>query len=882
MAEKNDIFDKKLNKNYGVVQKKEILVAESNVKMVKEFSSKTTELSRKIKQELKDHKLLDKEIKANHDNDLKELNKNHKNHLSDIDSRVKGFNTENQTNLHSSLDKFENEINKISNLTEELNSKNEKLIDDTMKNYSKDVENSETETNSINEKADKEMKNLLTALKDTQEKYETFVVNLNEKRDDKLEKMKAACIKKEEKFQDEIDKDQTKTDKVIIELDPPFQEKLNSFEDKLSSEKEKYTTRESAIKSTLDSKVARHEKFMNKSLKDNDQRAVKQHKKEINVLEKNAERELKLLAKEHGDIFGALNKKKKDLITTNLNKIAGYETDFVKFKEEKMYQIELCKSTLKDDLEITALNTKQQLEDELNKYNEYLASNERQQAEVTKLREMDVEKQQDIQRNLEISFDKTNQVNVIKHQEALATKGSESKSAEITKDSDEVLLKLVLEVELAKLENERKVADKELAQSTNILNENEFIEYHKNDFNKQTSINDESLNFQKELTVLFTDRANVISEYEELEINNRVTLKVAFLDEQKVLLSKDYETIINKINQVFESEKAMYDIEINKLAKQALEDLAKFEEVVSKEITTMVDKRNAFNPRAYKKEIKVLDREIMEKKEKLRIELEKRKVAINSKTAVFNKGSEGATLRRDKALQEIETLNNNEQSRLDNAIELTKRELNDESINIKERLSSTVNDSNIFSSQAIDRSKMMTEENTSYQNVRIEKEEGTLKEIKTLFESEKHILTNELEQILIGLEGNRSESNSETQSKNANEAKALEAKVSDFDEQVRKQNQKAEELVDSQKIVYQKNSSKIDLTYNNHLTKVSNELTVKAENYKVKTVEVDRATNEEQRSFENIKKQIQKDYDVSLSKGLSIINQKLQQDLKNI
>lgn len=882
MAEKNDIFDKKLNLNYGVVQKKEIFVSESNVKRVKEFSSKTMELSKKIKQELKNHTSLDKQIKTKHDKDLIELNKNHKNHLLDIDSKVTGLNTEHQTNLQSSLDKFESEINKTIKLSEELKINNEKLIDNTLKSYNKDIKNCEIKISSINEKADKDINNLIVTLKVEQEKYETFVVNLNEKRNDKLEKVKTACNKKEEKFQDEIDKVQTKTDKAIIELDPPYKESLNSFEDKLSSEKEKYTSRENAVKSTLDSKVARHEKFMSKSSKDNDQRAVKQHKKEINVLEKNAERELKLLAKEHGDKYGVLNNSKKELINSNLRKIASFEIDFINFKEERLYQIKLCKSTLKDDLKNTALKTKQQLEGELNKYNEYLASNERQQAEVTKLREMDVEKQHDTQRNLEISLDKTNQVNVVRHQETLAIKTSDSKSAGITKELDEALLKLVLEVELSKLENERKVADKELIQSTNILKEKEAIEYHKNDFNKQASINSESLDFQKELTLLFCDRANLLSEYEELEINNRVTLKQAFLEKQKVLLSKDFETVVKKINQVFETEKAMFDSEINKFAKQALENLSEFEKVSSKDITTMVEKRNAFNPRAYKKEIKVLDREISDKKEKFRIELEKRKATINSKTAVFNKGTESATLRRDKVLQEIETLNHNEQSRLDNAIELIKRELSDESININERLSSTVNDSNTFTSQAIERSKMMTEENTSYQIVRVEKEEGIVKEIKTLFQSEIHTLTNELEQILIGLENNRSESKSETQSKNSSEAKALDAKVNDFDEKVKNQNRKAEELVDNQKIVYQKNSSKIDLTYNNHLTRVSNELTVKVENYKAKTVEIDRATKEEQRSFENDKKQVQKDYDLSLSKGLSIINQKLQQDLKNI
>ena len=53
----------------------------------------------------------------------------------------------------------------------------------------------------------------------------------------------------------------------------------------------------------------------------------------------------------------------------------------------------------------------------------------------------------------------------------------------------------------------------------------------------------------------------------------------------------------------------------------------------------------------------------------------------------------------------VEALNNNEQARLDNAIELLNREMNDESINAKDRLSSTISDSNNFSAQADDRQK---------------------------------------------------------------------------------------------------------------------------------------------------------------------------------
>jgi len=621
---------------------------------------------------------------------------------------------------------------------------------------------------------------------------------------------------------------------------------------------------------------------MNKSMKDNDQRAVKQHKKEIIVLEKNADRELKILAKEHNDKYSVLNNNKRVLITTNKNKVAVFESDLVKFKEEKLYQIELCKATLSDDLENTTLATKQQLEDELNKYNEYFANNERKQAEITKQKETDIEKQVDTQVNLKTMFDKTNQINDVKYHEAQSVKENEYKITEINKASEEVLSKLVLDVEKVKLKNEETVSEKELIQSTKTLEENELIEYLNNDYNKQSSVNKEYLSYQNELSSLLINRANLITEYEDLELNNRFSLKVAFLEEQQAALAKDYEAIVNKINSVFESEKAVFDLEINKFAKQALEDLATFELEGNEKIKTMVDKRNAFNPRAYKKEIKILDREIMDKKAEHQRELDKRNAAIDNKTSLFKSGLVGATARKDLALKEIEALNNNEQTRLENAIELITRERSDELNNIKDRLASTVADANDFYAQAEERNKTVIEENTSYKDSRVEKEEVMIKEIKNLFEQDKHVLTTELEQALVGLEKLKNERNEETKNQKLKEEESLESKVGDYDNQIAKHNKIAENSDIDQKDIYRTNTGRIDLKFNNNLTSILNELRVKEENYNTKTSEIDRAINNEQKAFDTAKKQIQRDYEAALSKGLSIINQKLQQDLKNI
>ena len=882
MVEKNEMFEKTLNKNYGTVQKKEIKLAELKGKFAKDFSSNTASSIKTLNKELKSHQTLDKGIKTKYIGNLKELKTNHLTHKKDIDSRVKHFNLEYQKELKNSAMKFDATNKVLNDLVAEANTNNEKLIKDINDKFVKDIAASEKEKVNIEVKGEKDVSNLVSELKETQEKYETLVVTLNEKRDSKAEKLNAALVKKVEKFTAEIEKEQLKTDKVLADLVPPYEEKLADIDEKILKERHRFQNKESAIKSALDSRVARHEKFLKKAIAQGDNKSTKEHRKNIASLEKEADKELRLLSKEHEDRHSILRNKKKDFLTTELNKKAAIKIEFTKFKEDKLYQIASSKAALANDLQTSVLNTRQQLEDELNKYNEYFANNDRNQAEVIKLKDLELEKQDDIQVALKIMFDKTNQINDVKHQEALSVKDSEFEAAKQLKATEEILAKIALDVELAKLESEREVAEKELAQAIKINDKNELIEYHNNDFNKQASVNQEYLKYQSEYTNLFDVRAKAISEYEELEINNRADLKLALLEKHRVLVLKDFETISNKINQVFETEKAMFEVEINKLAKGALAELEKYETESSEEIAAIVDKRNALDPRAYKKEIKVLDREIADKKDDQLDEIDRLKTAINAKTAVYNKGLEQAEVRKFTALNEVTSINNSEQSNLDKAIELVSQERNDELNNVQERLTITTTSAGSFYSQAEVRNNSALEENTAYQNSRVEKEEGIIKDIKAEFEQDKHRLSTQLEQALSNLESQKSNTIKDANDNKLKEEEALESKVRGYDNQIVNFNEAAEKLISDQGNINRSNIAKLDIKYNNHLIRVSNELKDKAENYRVKTVEVDKAEKEESRSFDIAKKQIQKNYDFALEKGLSIINQKLQQDLRNI
>jgi len=882
MADKTEKTEKNLNKNYGAVQKKENSLADLKVNLAKEFAANTTGLQKTLNKEMKTHEAFDKAIKAKYKGILKEINANHLTHKTDIDLRVKSFELLHQEELKNSASKFVNSNIELDKLITAINKEYAKLVKDVNTQNDKDLLAIEKEKARLVKQGEEDIAKLLANLKDTQDKYENLVSNLNEKRDLKAEKLNTALAKKIEKTNSDIEKEQLKTDKNIADLKPTFDDNLTAIEDKIIEQRHKYQTKDNTIKSALESRVARHEKFLNKAISQKDNKSIKEHRKNISSLEKEAEKEDRLLQKEHNDKLAVLVKKKKELISANMTKTASFQTEFTKYKEDKLFQLELLKANLANDLSENILNTKQKLEDELNKYNVCFANNDREQAEVIKQLDLNLENQDHQQVNQVILFDKTNKINDIKHQEALASKATEVKAVELLKETEEAISKLALETELEKLKTENLIAEKELIESVKLNEENELIEYHKNDFNKQSSLNTEGLNHHSELSKLYNARALALSEYEELEVNNRFDLKVAFLQAQNELVSEDNKAIMKKVEQVFESEKAMFELEINKLAKSALDELEQFKTEQNEVIEKMIKKRNALDARAYKKEIRVLDREIADKKDDLKDDVKKKQKAINAKTAVYKKALEQAEVRKFSGLNEATSLFNNEQTRLNNSVDSLQKERANELEDIKTRLSSTNNDTNKYYSQAEERNSAMTNENTDYQNSRIEKEEAIIKEVKALFEKEKHEFNTALENALADLEKQKNNTNQEASNNKLKEEEALENKIKDFANQVNSINKTAEGLQNDQRSVNKSNMSKIESKYNDHLTKVTNEFKVKQENYKVKTVEVEKATNEKNKTFDASKKQAQKNYDVSLSSGLSTINQKLQQDLKKV
>ena len=104
-------------------------------------------------------------------------------------------------------------------------------------------------------------------------------------------------------------------------------------------------------------------------------------------------------AKTISDVTGSLEASSAELSKIAVNVNPEKTMELVDSAEESIMQIEEAGDLLAGDLEI---DLGIDVEDELNKYNEYAAGNERKQAEITKVENTDIEKFRELKKSLGI------------------------------------------------------------------------------------------------------------------------------------------------------------------------------------------------------------------------------------------------------------------------------------------------------------------------------------------------------------------------------------------------------------------------------------------------------------------------------------------------
>ena len=882
MSEKNGNVEKMLNSNYLNVQKSQLETENQANVLFEKFSKNNTSNSKKLTTEQKEVKVQSKEIKAKYKVNLDSINTDYNKHLEDLSKRNKAAEDESTAKIEKAIALKESQDSKLNKAIEKANKDFVKQEENLLKNYEADVLKSNKDKEQINVKAKEDVDDNAKNLQNIKEKHEAKVASLNEKIAEKINKLTEVSNKKIVKVNEDIAKEEVKTAKNIEDLKPGFDKKLVDAEERIGEEKGVFNTKNEAIKSTLESKVARHEKFMNKNIKDNDQRAAKQHKKEIAILQKSGERELKILTNEHNEKFKVVDSRKRVLVQENLEAIATLSKKLIQYREEKLYQIESYKVILNSDAEVLKLNTSSQVQDEINKYNENERDHHIKVAGIVLKQEIDLEQEDDVQAKLHITFDKENGVNKVQQDEALEIKAKELKLVDAQKDLTEKIANLNKSLELVKLENETKVAEKKLVLDIKVNEEDEIIEGHNLDFINQSLISQENLEFQTEVKSLFEAREEAILSYEELEITNRTELKISFLEAQKARIEADKEIMIAKINSAFEVEQVLYDTEREKASSKDLEELKIYEEEANNEIKKITDKRNALDPKAYKKEIRDLDQEITDSRDELNAYVHTKRESITSNTVLFDKGISEVNARREKSIEESNLFFSQEVGRIENAIDLIGKNKASEINDAKSRRVNTFESTSLLLQNAQLRNNLLIEESTAYKMSRIQNENDVIKDFKDIFEKQKFGFKETLDEKISDLESEIKIEESHNKENISKLEEESEEKINDLNRQLKDVESAEVNSLDKQGSVHKAKYSNIEQQESIKVNNIKGEFSDKENIYRVNISEIDKASSNESKSFETTKKTIKKEYEVSLSKNLGDLISKLQQDIKGM
>jgi len=882
MDENNKLVEKTLHSNYYEVQIKELEIEEKSKVLLDSFSKNTAthlkNLNIQQKEVVTQKKQTKIKFKKNLDNIVVDYNK----HLEDISKNMEQIINDNLNEIEIAKAVKESEVGKHNKVIEEFEKENVKETESILNRYKDEVQKCTKEKEQTNNKVAAYTKKTKEKLENAKEKHLEKVCSLNEKKDTKIDKITESNVKKITKVKEEIVNEESKITKSIEEQKQVFAGRLSDMEEKIAEKKMEYDTKYSGIKATLESKAARHEKFIIKNIDDNDPKAAKQHKKEIEKLQKNKAKELKLITGEHSDRVKAVESKRRILIKENLESISLFTKSLIKFREEKLYLIEMHKVMFIYNVNIVKKEMELKIKDETNKFNKIERDIVIDIASGIAKQEIDLEKEDDIQVKLKIAFDNNNKVNKVEQERELAIKEKELK---IIKENIELTIKTITlnqEIDIARLDNESNIAEKQQILDSKVNEENEIIEYYNFDFINQSQMSKENLSFQEEIKILTEARANSVLAYEELETSNRKEIKVKSLEQQIPKMKADEIVVVAKINNAYELELVLYDEEREKVSAKDLEELQIYEVEANEVIKNITEKRNALNAKAYRKEIKKLDNEIKSKRAELNNYVRTKRENITANTVLFDKGIEEVNARKEKALQEIEVFFEKELSRINVSIEIVNLNGEEEIKDANDRHLETFERTSLLLQNAQLRNNQLVEETTSYKMSRIQNENDVIRDYKDIFEKQKYLLKEELDKTISNLIFKVKSIDSKNKESITRVEAILETKGFELDKQLKGITDVYVNSLSKQASIHKTNYSSIENKESNQVKNTKSDFNKSEIAYRTKISEIDKELRSETKNFETAKKVVKKNYDLSLSKHLNELTIKLQGDIKTV
>lgn len=881
MPKTNEEIQKVLGKNYKNVQSKELEVYESNGELNKSFDKEVTSLQDGLKQNQKINNKSEKEMIEKFKSQLTEIKNANTEAIKAVEMQIESAEVTYETSLSNTNEKHSLETENLNKKIAVIKKDNEKLIASVLKQYNIDIDNAKKTIAEINEKGVKDQATFEQKIEDLKAKHIQKVEDYNDKEKIKIEKISESANKKVEKLQELIESERVKLDAKLVQLTPMYEEELAEIDENIENAKFEYETKHESIRSSADQRIAVREKHMHRAMDDNDQRSVKLHKKDIEKFRKEADRDLVLLRKKFSQENLVAADYRKNFIKENFQKIAEMEREYSRMREAKQNEIDDLLIILATDVENTKLDNEKVIAEELQKFNVAYSEVKEKQLNIAKVQELDLEMQDSVQIKLEIEFNKTNDINLEKFNESIEFCEKKLRDTDINKVKEDLLSKYELDNANFLLTNEKDIYGITLEKDILVNAQNKKIESHNIQYLRHVMEKEEFLAYQNTLVPLYTSRANNIHEYEELEAKNRNSLKIAFLEAERLEINKDLEKVVSKINAVYEQEKIYFNQEITRIAGAEKEAYETYLEAGEEKLGLLKSKYAGIRSKDKKAKRAALEElELFESK--FNNEKTEKQTQLDNSIKAYSDALKQAESRKNIALNEVKQLNEAENNLLNNAIDLANSHLDSELENVQKHLSETESNINEFINQAGTRNQDNSNENQLFLDIMIANEQQIINDGNNDFEAKREVLNSKLNSNTVELSTAKDTALNDIANQFANEERKLEEYKAKITSKIADIDKKTDGLLSDQTIKTNENNKGIESKTIGLIKEITDQLAVQSSEHNSHLQEIIKKVSAEKSRFESEKKRIQKEFDQRLKEDLHNIDNKLSTDISSL
>ncbi|MFK5883181.1 MAG: hypothetical protein QM489_02455 [Candidatus Izemoplasma sp.] len=882
MAEKLDRVQIELDKKYLKLEKKYVDTVDKISKLDKDFLLSNTKKAAELKTKKQKVLASDKDITSKKKAEVKEAVAKFNQGVKANKEAIKKANDIKNADDLKIAQKLEKEEEKIAKALETINNKFEKAQKDATKDSNLFIAKSKKEIKSKKEKTKEALVDLKEKADEHKAKHNEKLATLKEKSKTTIEKIKTKNAKETTKLNKEILAEEKSTKTTIKNLKPVVAEKLSKFEKELAGFEDVYNEKVNVISTTLKEKNDRHQKFLDKAIKDNDPRSQKLHKKEISDLTKNANQELKILKSDFEKSRVSIDAKIKEIKTQNVLDVKVLDLSLAKFIEEKKFSLNTLECELALEINKEELSHSQKVKDEEDKDNKYISNINLNKEDINQDKELLIVKEQTNQAQNLLNLENQQKALVLDNKENIAGKLNEKELANLSSDIDlaKVLNKETVTVE--KLNNEIEVSLRKIDQDKLLIEEDKMKELHENDFAKQSDLNNDYQAFLNRQTDFSEKRFDALVAYETLEIENRLKLTLEQLDKQIAYSKTDNEVILTKINSHFEEEKALFDKEIKKIAGDLLVEKDKLVASGNKAINAVKNDIEALDSKADKKRIKLLNKEIQVLQMKQDQQLDVLEKTISLKTTTYQNGIYEANERQTDATDDTKAL-------LDVILDNLEKTAESISLNAKDELNGLKEKSSVMKSSVVklneyskERKAVQNKQNEQYKEIRLNNEAIIIADTKQQFETSKFDLNENLDSTLQTLSNEIDATLSQLKQKSDESKQLLEKTSNELATELAKDKVSKEKALNDENIEYKQKVKSLEEKFSTTNANLKKDLQDKVAAYKVEITVLEKQIVEANKLFETSKKTFVKEQSTNTIKRLTEIENQAKLDIKEL